>query len=266
MYFKPLGYPGDYEMMRMLREDSFEGPNLFAKMVNKAFLETPLGRANRNRVEYLAERIGSFVEEKEREEVRVLSIASGPALEIQQLIERRPDVASRIHLTLLDQEAEALRYSQDAIYMKRILHGASIQVELIHQSIGSFLKQLARRCWHKLKFDLVYIFGLFDYFDDRTCSFCIKHSADLVDEGGTLLISNYSLDGHEHHTYLEYAFEWYMLYRNKEQMEKLGRSTGLPCELQVDQDPSGVIKFLELRFDKGNRRGSRRPTRGRTSK
>lgn len=248
IYFKPLGYPGDYEMMRMIKEEGFEGPTLFSKLINKHALQIPLAQANRNRVGYLASRIAAFVEERDQPIVRLLSIASGPALEIQQLIEEYPSLASRIHITLLDQESEALRYSQDAIYMKRIMNNCSIGVELVHQSVGSFLKQVARGQWSSNKFDMIYIFGLFDYFDDRTCAFCINKSATLLEENGRMCVSNYSLDTHHHRTYMDYAFEWYMVYRDDAQMNKLADMVTLPCVPRVDAEPLGIIKFLELQF------------------
>jgi extracellular factor (EF) 3-hydroxypalmitic acid methyl ester biosynthesis protein len=252
IYFKPLGYPGDFEMMRMIRENRYEGPTLFAKLINKAMLSNPLGQSNRNRIEFLAGRIASFVRARKGEEVNILSIACGPALEIQKIIDEQPEVADRIHITLLDQEAEALRYSQDSIYMKRIMKNCGIRIELVHQSIGSFLKQVARGKWRDSKYDLIYIFGLFDYFDDRTCGFCLNKSIALLKDNGRMLISNYSLDGHNHRIFMEFAFEWYMVYRDKKQMESLGKTVEKATAMRVDEDSSGVIKFLELQFGEVN--------------
>ena len=248
MYFKPLGYPGDYQMMKLIRENNYEGATLFAKLINKHALSNPMAMANRNRVDILADRIAEFARGRVGEELRILSIASGPALEIQRLIDLYPEIANRIHLTLLDQELEALRYSQDRLYMKRIVNSCQIRIEFIHQSVGSFLKQVARGETELPPFDMIYIFGLFDYFDDRTCTFCINKSASLLKKNGRMLVSNYSLDGHNHRAYMEYAYEWYMVYRDKEQLENLGRTANRPCKITVDEDPTSVIKFLELDF------------------
>ena len=38
-YAKPLGYPGDYEMMNMICRNAFEGGSLFAKLVNAYLLD-----------------------------------------------------------------------------------------------------------------------------------------------------------------------------------------------------------------------------------
>ncbi|MCP4197262.1 MAG: hypothetical protein GY762_08940, partial [Proteobacteria bacterium] len=79
MYFKPLGYPGDFEMMRMIRDENYEGPTLFSKLVNKNVLQNPLPLACRNRTGCLAEKIVAFVEQCKSPVVRLLSVASGPA-------------------------------------------------------------------------------------------------------------------------------------------------------------------------------------------
>ena len=37
-YSKPLGYAGDYEMMRMIQRENAEGPNLFTKFINVFYI------------------------------------------------------------------------------------------------------------------------------------------------------------------------------------------------------------------------------------
>jgi len=41
---KPLGYAGDYEMVNMMTRDPYEGGSMFAKLVNRIFLENAAGR------------------------------------------------------------------------------------------------------------------------------------------------------------------------------------------------------------------------------
>src|SRR5665811_661214 len=54
---KPLGYAGDYEMVRMILRDPYEGSSLFAKMVNFYFWGQAPAEAHRNRIKYLTEKI-----------------------------------------------------------------------------------------------------------------------------------------------------------------------------------------------------------------
>jgi extracellular factor (EF) 3-hydroxypalmitic acid methyl ester biosynthesis protein len=248
MYNKPMGYPGDFEMMRMIKEEGYNGPSVISKLINKHVLQNPMAEANRLRINFLAGKISKVVESSVKPRVNILSIASGPALEIEALIEQSPELADRMTITLLDQESEALRFSQDRIYLKRILRNSKIEVTFIHESIGSFLRRISRASGIAREYDLIYIFGLFDYFDDRTCKFCIKGCGSLLNENGIMLLSNYSLDNHHHRTYLEYAFEWYMIYRNRQQLEALSEGISGINRRCVAEDSSGVIKYLEMQF------------------
>lgn len=50
---KPLGYAGDYEMVRMMLSEPWEGSNTFAKLVNASALRHDAPAAHRNRIELL---------------------------------------------------------------------------------------------------------------------------------------------------------------------------------------------------------------------
>ena len=88
--------------------------------------------------------------------------------------------------------------------------------------------------------------GFFYYFGKRMWSFWLNQCCQTVNNGGSIITSNYSLDGHHYRTFLEYAFEWYIIYRNKGQLEQLGKMVKQPCTVAVDEDPSGVIKYLDV--------------------
>ena len=76
-------------------------------------------------------------------EVKILSVASGPALEIKKLIKMYPEISNRINLTLLDQEIKALEYSQDHIYENKIKYQSSLKVNFIHQYRRAFARLFA---------------------------------------------------------------------------------------------------------------------------
>lgn len=54
---KPLGYAGDYEMVSMMLQDPYEGSSMFAKILNRLFLDTAPVVAHRNRIVYLSKRL-----------------------------------------------------------------------------------------------------------------------------------------------------------------------------------------------------------------
>jgi extracellular factor (EF) 3-hydroxypalmitic acid methyl ester biosynthesis protein len=248
MYSKPLGYAGDFEMMRMIRENIFSGPSLYFKLVNKHVLQNNMSQSNRNRNQYLCKKLNQIIKNiGENKLVNILSVASGPAHEIIDLISSTPELSGRINLTLLDQEILALSYSQEKIYEQCIKSDFTLKVNFIHKSIQNFIKDIIKNQGKHGSFDIIYCFGLFDYFDDKSATKILNYfSKFLKDSGGSILISNYSLDGHFHRTYLEMAFEWFMIYRNRNALQKLASQVTKAKAFTIDEEPLGVIKFLEI--------------------
>ncbi len=240
-YFKPEGYPGDYETIRLIHQDPFTGQTLFARLMNCYTVGVSAAMVARKRTEYLAEKVRAIVEGSPKSTVEVLSIACGPALEIDLLMRNYPRVADRISLTLLDQEIHALRFAQDNLYSHRITYESRIAIELIHSGLEGFLRNGTDESYRG-KYDFVYAFGLFDYFDRNVARFVLRHLLTFVAPGGMALISNVSLDGLRYRSYAEFGMEWYLVYRSREEMAEL-------CEggaYKVYDIEGGVMKFLDV--------------------
>jgi hypothetical protein len=244
-YFKPEGYPGDYETIRLIHEDGFNGPTLFARLMNNYTVSMSAALVARKRTEFLAEKIRAFVEESNKPVVEVLSIACGPVLEIDMLMQRSPRTADRISLTLLDQEIHALQFAQDNLYARRITLESKLSVELIHSSMEGFLSRICGERSPK-GYDFIYAFGLFDYFDQDVARFVLRRLFTLLAPGGRVIISNVSLDGLRYRAYAEFGLEWYLVYRDRDEM--LGMAKGLTgtAEILVDDIEGGIMKFLEV--------------------
>ncbi len=246
-YFKPEGYPGDYETIRMLHEDRIEGGTLFSKILNKYTKTIPLAAVAKNRTVHLAKTIADFTESSRQKRISIFSVASGPALEIEYLLKTRPEISNRIDITLLDQEIKALEFSQNILYEKRIRLGNDIKCSFIHRNILEHLKYIANQPV-KPMFDLIYSFGLFDYFDNDLARFVIKCLLQQVKPGGAFLLSNISLDGHKHRIMAEFGLEWYLVYRSCDDLAELVNRIEAPFTFKVNEIDEGVMKFLEIRL------------------
>lgn len=245
-YFKPEGYPGDFETIRMIHDEGFTGPTSFAKLLNKYTNSVAVATVARKRTEYLAERILEFVRASSKPTVEVFSIASGPALEIDYIMKNHPADAKRISLTLLDQELHALRFSQDNLYANRIRYDSEIKLEFIHRGLEGFLRDTAEGKHGPGKYDFAYAFGLFDYFERDVARFVIRHLLPLIAPGGHLLISNISLDGHKYRTLAEFSFEWYLVYRDRELLMDLADGVIKDRGCGIQEIENGVMKFLQI--------------------
>jgi len=245
-FFKPSNYAGDYEMMRMIQQDKFNGATTFARLMNAYGVSIPIASAVRSRNDFLARKIEEYVAGSPARSVDVLSVASGPALEITQLIKNAPSSAGKIRLTLLDQEIEALKFSQENIYRHKIQYDCRLSVNFIRIEISRFLKQLASKSKSDELFDMVYAFGVFDYFEERTARFVLSSLLKLLRPAGKLIISNFSLDAHRHRTLMEYGHEWYLVYRSSEELEGLLPESPESYTATVVETEKGLLKYLEV--------------------
>ncbi len=243
IYFKPRGYPGDFEMMRLVHRDSFEGASLFGKILNKYSTSIPIARAVRERTTYFKERLAA--ELVRNPALQVLSIASGPALEFDALLEETPALADGLSVSLLDQEIEALQFSLENLSERRIRTGCGMRVSCLHQNIGNYLRRVARRQIGE-RYDLIYAAGLFDYFDRKTSAFVIRQILSLLRPGGHLIVANLSLTGHLHRVYMEYGHDWNLIYRSSEEMAELAEGLPAGTRVKVGQIADGLVTLLEV--------------------
>lgn len=240
-FLKPLGYAGDYEMMRMLcAPDPFQGPSSYFKMINAAACRCVSGRAVAARIPYYLNKltkIGAKTLEK-KGTFRVLNLASGPALEIAEFL--KEPLSDRATLHLLDQDPEAMEFARQTLEpLKRKLkrqteinyHATKIQDLFLS---GSFVER---------DFDLIYSGGLFDYLDDPTFSLALAALEDRLVPGGTLALGNLSPADYSK-TVKWYLDDWPLIYRTEQDL--LGLAGQLPKDrcVTIERETTGVNLFL----------------------
>jgi SAM-dependent methyltransferase len=230
-------------MMRLVHRDAFEGATLFGRMINKYSTSIPIARAVRERTAHFTERIRVALERTP--DLRVLSVASGAALEFAALLEQAPELTDGLAVTLLDQEIEALQFSLENLSELRLRAASRMRLTHIHQSVGTFVRGVARGEICE-RFDLIYAAGLFDYFDRKTSSFVIRQLLPLLRPAGRLVVANLSLSGHQHRAYMEYGHEWNLVYRTAQQMAELADGVPAGTGIAVGQIAGGLVSLLEL--------------------
>jgi len=112
-YLKPLGYPGDYQVMLYYYNKSFEGDSVFAKVFHRIGIEHPLANGVCTRKKFIMELMGQehdrvIGEDGDACEFRVASLGCGPAREVSEYIAKRQRWPGLAIWTLIDQEEEAL--------------------------------------------------------------------------------------------------------------------------------------------------------------
>ncbi len=240
-YSKPLGYAGDYEMMRMIQRENAEGPNLFAKFINVFYTNIPIANSVKNRTTNLVRLLEEGVKKAEENgsEYNSLSIGCGPALEIKNFLDKNsPKI--KCNFRLLDFNEETLSFAvNQANKAKRDLD-CNIMGEL--NSVHELLKRSVSSKYEEEKYDFVYCSGLFDYLSDRVCTKLVKLFYSMVKPGGKVFITNMHSNNSDN-SMMELAFEWYLIYRGEDVIESFGKGLG---SQKIFTDSTGVNLCLEI--------------------
>jgi extracellular factor (EF) 3-hydroxypalmitic acid methyl ester biosynthesis protein len=246
---KPLGYPGDYEIMNGLYGNHFAGATLFAKGVNLAFVSTPAAAAVRTRKDQLKHEIGDLIDEHgDQDKVRILSIAAGPAQEIYELLNERDSLPCPIEIVMFDQDKRALSYSYRRL--QRLVSSKwrdQVTILHLHDSIRHLLRGAQVFSGHGA-FDLVYSCGLFDYLQLPSAVSLCRSLHSLVKSGGRLYVGN-MVPSCASRWVMELHLDWFLVYRERSEMLELGRMAAPGATAEIVEEPTRVNPFLRLGKD-----------------
>ncbi len=219
---KPRGYAGDSEMMRMIYENAFRGDSIFSKTLYKYSVEHPAAQAVRNRRVMVPRILHDYQKEYSGHDFKFMSVACGPAYELQDLYLTESD-ASFFHCTLLDQDPAALREAFQNIQGLEKQLGVKIKAKYIRDSVRTmiFSGNLAKE-WGR--FNFIYSMGLFDYLTPPVARAVIEKIYGLLEPGGRLLIGNYHLNN-QSKWFMEYWLDWVLYYRSEQDFIDLLKNT-----------------------------------------
>jgi extracellular factor (EF) 3-hydroxypalmitic acid methyl ester biosynthesis protein len=239
---KPRGYAGDSEVMRLLYENAFRGETIFSQFLHKYPVEVAAAQAVRNRRRFVAE----WAREKMKDRtsvspLRVLSVACGPAEELQEII-LTPDDAARVQFTLLDQDPEALSEARAVIERVEAKLGTKLRVETLCTSVRTM--QRGGSAIDEAQFDFVYSMGLFDYLTDTTATAVLSWLYARVVRGGEVAIGNFH-PRNSSRVFMEYWADWTLWYRNEGELMRL--ADPLPgAQSRISAEETGCQIFLHV--------------------
>jgi extracellular factor (EF) 3-hydroxypalmitic acid methyl ester biosynthesis protein len=243
---KPLGYPGDFEMMNGLYGNHFAGPTLFAKAVNLAFVSTPAAVAVRTRKDMLKEQLSTLIDTYVGPgPIRILSIAAGPAQEVYELLDERRKLSHELEIVLFDQDKRALSFSYGRL--KRLVSTRwKEQVRLVHlhDSIKHLLRGAEVFRGHGA-FDAVYSCGLFDYLQKPTAVSLCRSLYSLLAPGGTLLVGN-MVPSSPSRWFMELHLDWFLVYRERAEMVEFAKLGQPHARIGIVEEATGVNPFVSL--------------------
>ncbi len=245
-FFKPLGYAGDYEMVNMmLQESATTGTNTYARIFHDITSSVAACVAHRNRITILERLLGEEAERVTEEQriFTVLTIACGPAVEIQRFI-RNNDLANESALHLMDFNDETLAYVTSRMQAATNESGRKPTIKFIQKSVDDLLKNIHFEEEGFLpSYDMIYCAGLFDYFPDNVCRNLLQLYHNWVRPGGLLVATNVHPNNPERYL-MEHLLEWFLVYRDENHLLSLAPKG---ADSEVFPDETGVNVFLTVR-------------------
>jgi extracellular factor (EF) 3-hydroxypalmitic acid methyl ester biosynthesis protein len=241
-YEKPLGYPGDFQIMNQVYDWKRLGKTLYDKLQHRLGLENAACVASRADLVRL-----SMDEEIRRAPEHVTHIASlgcGSAREVIGYLDAS-HIPGRASFTLIDQDQGALSYAYERTYPAVMRHGGEVSVQCLNASFIQLLR--TGELFGKLPpQDMIYSVGLVDYFQARRAKSFIAALYEHLAPGGLLIIGNLKHSEISCYWPMEFICDWTVVYRTDEQMRALAE--GLEgAGIRTQDDASGRVCMLYVR-------------------
>lgn len=248
-HHKPFGYPGDYEVMNFIYARGFEGASLFARAVGLAFAQTRAPAAVRSRKDLVKRHLSALLARRAGTgaPVRVLSIAAGPAEELEELLHDIDEMPHGLEVVLLEQDKNALAHAwrrlRSAVDSR---FPGAVRLTFLHESIKRILRDgdLFRQFE---AFDFIYSCGLYDYLQRRTAVVLTRRLAAATKPGGRLLVAN--MIDHPTRWLMEHHLDWPLVYRTREELLEIGAQAVPDAKLRILEEESGANPFLQVQLE-----------------
>lgn len=236
-FFKPRGYAGDYEMMNHLYRNESVGESLYDKCLHRYLVDEPAAEAVKNRSVYLKNKIIQMVKESKKDTIKILSVASGPALEQQMFLKDCKEFyGKKIEFVCLDQDEESLKHAQLQLSLLERMHNSGFKFRFVNCAI----KNIIINGLDEHDFDFIYTAGLFDYFADSVAQVAAQKLYDGLNDGGTLLIGNFSKENPTQ-VLMDMFLDWILIYRSGEDLTRI--FSPVSKKIVIEKEELGINLF-----------------------
>jgi hypothetical protein len=227
---KPRGYAGDAVMIDYLygypppTEISPLGRKIFAATVNSSCGQTVAQRRH-----YLAQAVKLAASDGGGK--RVLSVAGGHVREAQ-LIECYDSLQLKDWISI-DQDRESVNHVNSQY--------ARLGITALNKSVRDLLTGSDELGL----FDFIYAAGIYDYLPAQMAGQLTKALYGMLRPMGRLLIGNFSTKSADQ-GYMEAFMDWWLVYRQNDDMNQLAHSLPGEAKKSVYPDSSGNLLWLDV--------------------
>ena len=241
-YQKPLGYPGDYQVMEYIYDNKPEGHSAYATLLHKLGLD--VGHFVKTRMDLVREAIATTVCQHAGESVvRITSVGCGPAREVIDYLSSGAPPAP-VRFTLIDHEREALSHAAQRAQPVLARVAGRARIKTVNASVWELLRE-AKLFSRIRQQHMIYSVGLFDYFGDKRCQRLVAGLFKQLAPGGLLIIANMKAKTDVVWP-LEFILDWTLNYRTAEDMVAFADLVD-PASVELRTDPTGYTYLLSMR-------------------
>jgi extracellular factor (EF) 3-hydroxypalmitic acid methyl ester biosynthesis protein len=243
-YAKPLGYPGDFEIMNQVYSWQRRGTDTYSMLLHRLGLE--VAECIKTRMELVRAQISTTIADKNPEHpARILSLGSGPAREVELVLSNPRGFGGRAIFTFIDQETAALQYAFEKAY-PHILHSSGrAQLQCLHLSFTEILRGV-NALENLAPQDLIYSLGLIDYLADRRAAALARRLYETLAPGGLLIIGNMNETQLSNLWPMECIADWTLHYRTEEEMLSWAKPLK-PAMAWTETDSTERVRLLFVR-------------------
>ncbi len=239
---KPLGYAGDHVMIaRMWEQSCCDHP--LGRLFDRYFLALAAPQAVRARLQHVANTLAAQRLANGALSYRVVSVGSGPGIDIQTALAALPDEKRvGIEITLLDLDPQALEYAS-----RRILPLVPETALVCHRENLYRLASNRPLAAELAGVDLIICTGFFDYLRDDVAADMLQFFWKCLAPGGQMLVGNFA-PHNPTRAYMEWIGNWYLVYRSADELRALAARAAIPTEqYSIQTERTGVDLFIVAR-------------------
>jgi hypothetical protein len=207
---KPLGYTGDFMIMNYFYDyiNKYLGETSYEKLIQHYACNIPISYSVVERKNFLKQKISDILSEKSSP--RILSVASGAARELIELVEEGK-INKPLYFDCLDVEPEAFECIKNKLETIDPENKHNLRIRFIRED---FLNIIRGRNGDNLfdKYDLIYSAGLLDYLSDRMARKLLSYLFNLLKDNSSLIATNVKASA-THRSYYEMLGGWKLIYR-----------------------------------------------------
>lgn len=237
---KPHGYAGDFKIIEDIYRNSSNTQG-FDRLWDNYFQQLTISNAIRSRKDDIKKIILESIKGHNKNEIRIMNLASGPAKEVIELLDNYGHLSDVI-FDCYDFDINSINYARNLLKDRK--------------NVNFFEKNAIRLALKKeitqeipYQYDLIYSTGLFDYLDVRVGARLVSNLKRLIKPDGLLVIANVTEKYNNPSAgWMEWVADWYLIYRTKKEFLDLFIKGGYKREkLEIKTISDNVIQYCFAR-------------------